>query len=46
MITEQHQHVQVLKLDLHSHLFVMQAIEPLMQTEQQQHAAATHVLKT
>jgi len=45
MITEQHQHVQVLKLDLHSDPVVMQAIEPLMKTEQQQHAAATHVLK-
>ena len=45
MTTEQHQHFQVVKLDLHSDPVVMQAIEPLMKTEQQQHAAASQVLK-
>lgn len=70
MTTEQHQHFQVVKLDLHSDPVVMQAkpgqpgvilgfslncvvvsclfmqaIEPLMKAEQQQHAAASQVLK-
>ncbi len=41
MIPEQHQDIEALKLNLHSHLVVVQAI--VIKTEQQQNAAATHV---
>lgn len=42
-ITEQHQQVQVLNLELQSNLVVVQDMKPMMKTEQQQHAAATQV---